>query len=409
MCKIILVSIGAEILKGSTLNTNVHFLSGLLAKRGYQVVHHLVVNDEGAEMIKGIEWAFEGVDVVITTGGLGPTCDDLTKRMAVNYMGYELELNQEVADDLKGRFGAIPSIEEQAQQPKGALLLKNRVGTASGMVMEKGEKRLALLPGVPTEMKAMAQSELLPWLEREFPLSDQYETAEFYLSMKNESEVDPFLRELSEQAPHIEMGIYPAYGTLTVRFSSRQGLGDIPEEFRKCYEPYIYESLDGTIQGAIQQLLISKGKTLVTAESCTGGAISSKLTSIAGASEYFLGGIVSYSNEMKCSILGVAHETLDAHGAVSRETAIEMAQGALEVSGADYAISVTGIAGPGGGTAVKPVGLVFGAICGRGGLIDGGKIPCRSSAPRSVIVEKVSNYLLAALYRRIQFDQGSFK
>ncbi|MCF7852941.1 MAG: CinA family nicotinamide mononucleotide deamidase-related protein [Simkaniaceae bacterium] len=407
MPRVIIAAIGDELLKGKTLNSNAHFLSHLLTEEGFEVQGHVTSKDAPKSIRSMLEWGFQQANVVISTGGLGPTCDDLTKAIASEYMGYSLQFNPDVAQEIQGRLGSSPSIQNQATLPEGAPLLKNNLGTAYGMVLEKKGKLLILMPGVPPEMKAMAKSALIPFLVGRFPPIEKGYQQTFYLTMREENQVDPFLRTLSLQYPHVSIGIYPAYGHLTVRFSSKEGIDKVCDAFEKEFEEYLYDSEDGTIEGALYQLMTEKKQSLAVAESCSGGTIAAKITRLAGASDYFVGGVVSYSNEMKMKALGVLYETLMRYGAVSRETVIEMAKGALKLTGADYALAISGIAGPSGGSDEKPVGTVFGAIAHRNGEIDAGLIPLRLKNERALIIETASNLILGMLYRKVRYGKRS--
>ncbi|MDN3504414.1 MAG: nicotinamide-nucleotide amidohydrolase family protein [Rhabdochlamydiaceae bacterium] len=399
MSRLVLVAIGNEILKGFTLNSNIHFLSTLLTKEGFEVETHITVSDHPDEIIK----AFKMGDIIISTGGLGPTLDDLTKEIAAKFMDKKLIYSEQVACDIKARFGDIPSIKNQAMMPLDSHYLKNSIGTAFGICMENNGKHLILMPGVFREMILMAQNELIPYLKTVIKIKKKNQV-EFHLTHKIESNIDPFLREPSDKFPAVEMGIYPHRAQLTVRFSSTDSLDLISTLFIDEFETFIFDSEDGSIEMALHDLMIKKGLTLSTAESCTGGTISSKITRISGASDYFLGGVVSYTNDVKMKVLGVNPATLRDFGAVSHECVKQMASGARSLCSSDYAIAISGIAGPNGGSEEKPVGLVYFAIASESGC-EAFTVPIKIRTDREVVIELTSNYVLGALYRRVKFGQ----
>lgn len=402
MPRVVLITIGNEILKGHTLDTNVHFLSQKLSELGVKIVSRITTSDDVTTLKNTLKSALTLADWVVCTGGLGPTCDDLTKQVAADLMGEELVYHEEVACDIQKRFGDIPSIKEQAMLPKGAELFPNLLGTAYGIVLKKQNHRLILLPGVPTEMEQMAEKELFPFLIKQMPPYHR-QTKELYLTQKNEGQVDPFLRLLQNRYPAVNIGIYPHYGYLIVRFESEQPLEPIIADMHSEFKEYIYSSQDGSIEGAVHECMSSKGLTLSLAESCTGGRIAAKLARIPGASEYFLGSIVSYSNQVKQDMLHVSQSTLSKFGAVSLECVEEMARGAQRLMHSEYALAVSGIAGPTGGSVEKPVGTVYFALA-IADRVYAKQVPMKNFNHREVILEMVSNYVLGALYRRVEYD-----
>lgn len=369
-----ILTIGNEILSGRILNTNSQFLSKLLSQHGYKVVSHLAILDDLEVIKEAAEEIVKQVDIVITTGGLGPTCDDKTKE-------------------------ALLSVFFE----RGALA--NSLGTAPGLILQKGEKYLFSLPGVPQEMKQMAEHQLLPFLIEHVREEEAYVEKLYSLAFHNELEIDPFLRSLKG----IEVGIYPNYGYLSVSLAAR---GKSKEEarakldkplvqFEEQFSRYLYAAEDGKLETALCQLFCERGLTLSTAESCTGGLIASTLTKVPGASNYFLGGVVTYSDPQKETLLKVKKETLKKKGAVSKEVVEEMAKGALALFGSDYAIAVSGIAGPGGGTKEKPVGTVWGAIAKKGEQVEGKLLDLKVRKSRELIQIESTNQLLGFLYLKV--------
>lgn len=405
-----ILTIGDEILEGQTLNTNAAFLGAALSDRGYLVQGQRVLPDDPEEIRRGFAEALERSAFVIATGGLGPTIDDLTKGIAADYFNKPLQIDSALYAELLKRYPDSDAVKNQALVPEGAMILPNRIGSASGLLLLSGQERgsLLLLPGPPREMEPMFLEEAIPLLEARFPLRHPPKTLRFSLCLLNELDLDPILREIRTEDPDAEIGIYPSYGTLQVRLrvSDRfERLKLWAERIREAFPTHLF--FEPTIAAALHHLLIEKKLTLALAESCTGGAISARLTSMEDASQYLLGSMVVYSNEWKKNFLGVKEETLKNHGAISREAVIEMVQGLFETTGADTAIAVSGIAGPAGGSSDKPIGTVYIAVGERGGPIDAGKLP-RILRSRSSVIEYAVQASLSALYRNIAYNAKSF-
>ncbi|MEM1283415.1 MAG: CinA family nicotinamide mononucleotide deamidase-related protein [Chlamydiota bacterium] len=403
--KVEIVAIGSEILSGFTINTNAAFISQELLKQGINTHYHTIVSDDGNALRKALKEALERSDIVITTGGLGPTCDDLTRSVAADLFDSEFVHYPEIEEDLEKRYGKkLVSARDQATLPVKAEIIKNSLGTASGLLFSKKKKSLFLLPGVPPEMREMFSQSVLPKIVSKLPLENRKVSIWLYFMFLFESQVDPVLRRLHEQYPQIEMGIYPDRGLITVHLAGfdeeRSALEICQKELLKEFGNYQYKSPSGSIEEAVHILFSTQGLTLVTAESCTGGAIASRLTALSGASQYFLGGMITYSNQMKTNLLGVSEQSLEDHGAVSEEVVMQMAEGAINRTGAEYGIAVTGIAGPNGGTKEKPVGTVWAAIAGKNidtisWLIQGRK------ASREMVVNYTVNTVLGRLYHTV--------
>ena len=363
-----IVSIGDEVLSGLTVNTNAAYLSRELIERGYSIRRHTVLKDDIDVIRVGLQEAMLRSKIVIATGGLGPTIDDLTRQ------------------------AAMPLFNETPVE------LKNHLGSAPGAFGDG----LILLPGVPREMEKMFSEEALPLLEKRYPVEKRYYVRRFTLCLLRELEVDPFLRKL--QAPGLEIGIYPSYGSLQIVLKS---LHPVDEHVRKIQEHFpTFFVGDMKMENAVHQELIARGKTLCLAESCTGGALAARLAAVPDASLFFSGSIVAYSNGWKERFLGVRHDTLSRHGAVSKETVEEMIQGLLEETECDYAVAVSGTLGPKGGTAKKPVGTVFIAIAKRGETIDVGRL--NAPQDRKGGIEFTVQTALGALWRRIVHNTATF-
>jgi nicotinamide-nucleotide amidase len=389
------------------INSNSSHISAALAKIGLKVSRHTVLPDEYPVLKGGLQDALERSDIVITTGGLGPTLDDITRSVAADIFSSDFSVNQEVYIDLLDRFGSkLSSIEDQATVPVKAFILKNRVGTAPGFLFEENGKCLILMPGVPLEMLPMLDKEVIPYLEKKLQGKNKVFTEKIYFALLTENTLDPSLRQIKEKYPEMDIGIYPGYGVLTVvlRNNDKLVLSTVKQQLIDVFPTYVFESKLGKIEEALSDLIRDEGSTLSFAESCTGGLLAHKITLLPGASDFFLGSIVAYSNKLKENVLHVSPSTLDTQGAVSAETVKEMLKGLFEITQSDYGIAVSGIAGPSGGSKDKPVGTVWAAI---------GK---RAEAPevfvmhfqgvRETILLTAANRLIALLYRKIKFGSS---
>ena len=370
-----IISIGNELLIGDTINTNASWIGQYLTELGFQVSRVYTISDDLKEIKKTITQAMHDGDVVICTGGLGPTHDDITKVAALELFNAELVLNEEVLDHVKGMFRKrnIPfssSNYGQAEVPDNAEVLFNKAGTAPGMWFNNDDAYLAMLPGVPYEMKHLMRTGVTSKLKGAFGdlgvlISKYIKTAgigESTLSDHHIGDLSDFLND------DLKLAFLPSPGSVTLRLNARGADQQSAEEKMQLLSDRIYERAGSFIFGegkeykleeAIGKELLAREWSISTAESCTGGLISNLLTDIPGSSGYVKGSIVAYSNEVKEDVLGVSSDDLDTVGAVSKEVALQMAKGVAEHLGTDIGISTTGVAGPGGGTAEKPVGLVW--------------------------------------------------
>lgn len=333
-----IVAIGNEVLSGMVVNSNAAYLSERLEHEGWKVDRHTVLPDDPGRITLELQEALGRCLCVIATGGLGPTLDDITLPCAENIFDTKPE--------------KIP----------------NLVGSAPGLVFQADRKTLILLPGVPQEMQSMFEHTILPFLRKMFPIQNICVHKIIHLCLVNENEIDPLIRELKVLYPKINFGIYPGYGVLTVKLSSydESCLEKAETRIKQVFERHLFNSQSGKIEEAIHEWFINHKQTLACAESCTGGLIASKITALAGSSNYFLGSLVTYSNTLKEHVLGVSAETLKSKGAVSLETVHEMVEGLLKATGADWGVAVSGIAGPTGGTPEKPIGTIWYAIKEKG-------------------------------------------
>ena len=373
--KAYLITIGDEILLGQILDTNSRYMAVALARRGIDTVAMQSISDEPQVIRAAVETALKQSDVVLMTGGLGPTKDDVTKKTLADYFGTELVFNEQVYTWVEEVLANYPRAhlnqynKSQALLPKNCTPLRNQKGTASGMWFEQKGKILISLPGVPFEMEQLMTDEVLPRLEKRLA-GDlvRYKTLTVFDVLESELALE--LSEFEQQLPpHIKLAYLPSPGFVRLRLTSK-GKAPLEEEWKKL-NVLLSGKRVAQVEEKAENYFISEiakaGVTVATAESCTGGNIAHLITQVPGASAYFLGGIVSYANEVKINVLGVSAQDLQKYGAVSEAVAVQMAQGARQVTGADWAVSTTGIAGPDGGTPQKPVGTVWIAVAGPGG------------------------------------------
>ena len=373
----VILTIGDEILLGQILDTNSRYMARELAALGAQTVEMRSVADEKDAIWHAVDEALRRADAVFVTGGLGPTKDDLTKKVLADYFGTELALNAEVYAWLEEMFASNPQRfndynKSQAWLPKACVPLRNLKGTASGMWFEKDGKVLVSLPGVPFETEYLFPAEVLPRLKEKFHnlllryrMVTVYDIPEAALAMK----LAEFEKTLSK---NLSLAYLPSVGFVRLRLTAKdeavEQLDARFEDLLKALSGLSYEEQQGqTPEEEIAHRLRQLGQTVACAESCTGGNIAHLITSVPGASAYFLGGIVAYSNDVKKRILGVHADDLEKYGAVSEPVAVQMAQGALRATGAQWAVSTTGVAGPDGGTPEKPVGTVWIGVAGSNG------------------------------------------
>ena len=365
-----ILCIGTELLLGDIVNTNAAYLARELASLGINVYHQSVTGDNSERLKESIELALSKSDLVITTGGLGPTYDDISKEIAAELFGCKLVLHKESMEMMEAFFAKLgrPMTEnnkKQAMMPEGAVVFLNHNGTAPGFALQKQGKTIIMLPGPPREMTVMFQESTKPFL---IGLSDgMLVSSTIHIFGMGESSVEQKLKALMESSTNPTLAPYAKEGEVQLRVTAkakneteaRELIEPMIEKVREVLGEFIYGIDVGDLQTALVQELSSKGLKIATAESCTGGLISKRITEVSGSSEVFGYGACTYANEAKIKLLNVKPETLERFGAVSPQTAQEMAEGIRRLSGADIGISTTGIAGPTGGTDEKPVGLVY--------------------------------------------------
>lgn len=366
----VILSTGDELTTGKVVDTNSAFIADRLFTVGVKVAAVLKVGDDREKLLWAMHQGSELGDIIIGTGGLGPTADDLTTELVAEFLGRKLITNQAVADALKQRFEAraiawTPNNLKQACFPEDAIIIPNPVGTAPGfrVTMRQG-KSLIWLSGVPREMIAMFNETVMPWITTERGKDSEIFSCTFKIHGLTESKLDDLVKPV-DLGPQDKLSFRAHYPDLTLRLTARGGKGQEKgfvercKQIRRILGTYIYAEGDVALEEKVGQLLMEKNQTLALAESCTGGLISHRITRIAGSSAYYYGGAVTYSNEAKVKFLGVKPATLEKYGAVSEQTALEMSRGIREKTGASVGLSVTGIAGPSGGTPEKPVGTVW--------------------------------------------------
>ncbi len=375
--RIEIVNTGSELMLGRVLNTHQQWLCRQLADRGYVVHRQFAVDDSGPAIQEAVREALAVADLVITTGGLGPTSDDRTRDMIAQLLGRKLREDATVLQHIEQFFFVrkrpLPaSTRVQALVPEDAIVLPNAHGTAPGLMLEVARDNLTgkrawlvMLPGPPRELHPMFLNQVLPFVEERLPLEEPFVCRTLKSTGLGESMVEEKIA--AQVQPLIEAGLEVGYcartGEVDVRLAAHgpeaaARTARAVQIVRGLLGGYIFGTEDDQLEGVIVRLLTERRQTVALAESCTGGFIAHRLTNVPGASVVFLGGLVTYSNQSKLNLLGVRSATLAEHGAVSEETAREMAEGARVELGADYALAVTGIAGPTGGTPAKPVGTV---------------------------------------------------
>ena len=379
-----LLTIGDEILIGQIVDTNSPWMSRELNLRGMAVSGKSSVGDTRQAIIDGIEHAASRADVVIMTGGLGPTKDDITKKTLAEMFGSEMAFHAETYQQIESYFVKVgrptpPAMRDQATLPEKAVILRNKVGTAPGMWFENKGKIYISLPGVPFEMEYLMTAEVLPRLQQRFQ-SQPIVHRTLLTAGEGESNIAKRIEAFEDALPpQIKLAYLPALGQVRLRLSGAWDGAPTPDaeaqmialveskkaELQALIPDLVYGEEKETLEEVVGKILIAQDKKFGTAESCTGGYVAHLITSVPGSSAYFPGSVVSYSYEMKEKLLNVRHKTLQHFGAVSEETVREMALGALDTLGLDISLAISGIAGPGGGMPEKPVGTVWMAVSDR--------------------------------------------
>lgn len=409
-----LLSVGTELLLGEIVNTDAQFLGEELSSLGINVYYQTVVGDNKERLTQALKMALSRADIVITSGGLGPTPDDLTKEVIAECMGKTLLFDQTSYDAMAAYFARVgrhmtENNKKQAMLPEGCIILPNHHGTAPGCIIEKDQKTVVMLPGPPTELTKMYLESVKPYLRRK---TDHILYSRVYrIFGVGESAVAQKLAELMEKSQNPTVAPYAKTGEVHLRVTAackdeREGeqlIDRVDGLIRRDFGEFVYSTNGNSMAEETVRLLKEQKFTVSAAESCTGGLFAKQITDVPGASSVLGASFITYSNEAKNTVLDVLEQTLKEHGAVSPETAREMAQGARLKSGADFGIGITGIAGPDGGSDQKPVGLVYVAIAdGRDIQVKELRLNGTRDAVRSVTCLHAFDLLRRKILQKIQ-------
>ena len=408
------ITIGDEILYGHILDTNARFISQSLAEAGIPAAYLTSCGDSLSAIQKCLAIALKRAEVIVVTGGLGPTHDDVTREAVAGFYRKKLVFHSPTFKRIQRQFRArkitlTPSNRRQAYIPQGANALKNTVGNAAGFIIKKGRSICAVMPGVPREMKVMTQKGLLPYLKK---ISKGETITHHTIRTFGIGESSLFEKISKLKVPQsVSVAYLPRYTGVDVRLTVsinryRRLLQKVRREVSSLIKEYIYGKNQETLEQIIGTILKKKGQTLAIAESCTGGLIGDRITSVPGSSRYFKLGVVAYSNQAKSAILGVPQSTLQKYGAVSEETALAMAQGVKKAARAGIGIATTGIAGPGGASKGKPVGMVcIGLSLPRGKQITG---TYYSRGNRNINKTRFAQAALFGLFQQLKGGTGGY-
>lgn len=365
-----IISIGTEILLGDIVDTNSQYLAGKLTNYGFDIHFISSVGDNRKRVFESIKQATERSDIVITTGGLGPTDDDITREIISEVTGKKLQLDTVLLKDLEDlfkhrKYKMTKNNKKQAYLPDGAISLKNELGTAAGILLEMNDVVIIAMPGVPREMKNIFENEVIPYLKNKNYEIIRSKTLNFF--SVGESSLEMKVKDILDKQVNPTLALLAGTAEVKIRITAKGNsekevfklIEDAEKEIRDRVGEYIYGTDDQGFPKIVGEMLSKNKLSISLAESCTGGLVGNRITDIPGSSQYFKGGIMVYSNQAKIEQLGVKKETLKKYGAVSKNTAEEMAVNIRGIMKTDIGVSITGIAGPGGGTEEKPVGLVY--------------------------------------------------
>jgi nicotinamide-nucleotide amidase len=367
-----IIAVGSELLGPARTETNSLFVTGELNRLGILVRRKWVVGDRDEDLREALGLALGRSQVVVISGGLGPTHDDITREVVADHLGRRLLCDTRILEQLERRFARVglqmtENNRRQAMVPEGAVILKNPQGTAPGLMLREGARLVFLLPGPPRELYPMMSNQVISLLQANLPVQPQY-FRQLSVASEAESRVDSLARPIYKDYPQIETTILASPGIVELHFwwrgepqeeEARTQLSRLAERVKEALGASVFAESDVRLEEVLGQKLRASSLSLSTAESCTGGLVGKLLTDLPGSSDYYRGGVVCYSNDLKIGLLGVQEKTLAEHGAVSQEVALEMARGVRVVTQSDLGLSVTGVAGPGGGTPEKPVGLIY--------------------------------------------------
>lgn len=369
-----IISIGDEILIGQIVNTNAAYIGDKLFSAGFPVEKTIVIGDEENILLEELKDSMDKYDITIITGGLGPTHDDITKPTLIKFFDDKYISDEKVLEHVKNIFRRrnikMPAVNiAQALIPSRSIVIWNESGTAPGIMFEENGKIIIAIPGVPFEMKALIDNEIIPLLRKKFlsDVSKVYLHKTLLTTGTGESTLNEMLGDINEIIGDSKLAFLPSVTGVRLRINAeaesepeaQQKIISIEKKIRAKIQDFVFGVNDENLESVIGKILKGKKQSLSVAESCTGGKISSRIVSVPGSSEYYIGGVCVYSNIEKIKLLNIKEDTLSKYGAVSEQTAIEMAEGVREIMKTDYSVSTTGIAGPSGGSEDKPVGLVW--------------------------------------------------
>ncbi len=407
MSRAVILTIGDELLIGQTIDTNSAWIGEKLNGLGIEIVEKIAISDTEAGIISGLKRAIEKADIILVTGGLGPTKDDITKKVLADYFGMGMRFDDPTYKRIKNLFArwgrsTTEAHKEQCFMPDGATLLENKMGTAPGMLFDYDEKKIISMPGIPYEMKYIMENSVLPLLKES---SDNQVIFHHTILTAGEGEsriADKIESVINRFPEHISIAYLPNLGSVKLRLTAigeneKEVEGEVhsfSKEIENILGDLVYGYGKETLSGKIGSIALEKGLKIGTAESCTGGMVSSKIVQTPGSSAYFQGSVITYSNELKNKILGVKMDTLERYGAVSEQTVKEMVFGANNYLGVDVSVAISGIAGPSGGSKEKPVGTIW-IACGNVSKIDTLKLLAGKNRQKNI--EYASNYALNVL------------
>lgn len=413
----IIISIGNEILFGKTINTNASFIADQLYAIGIEVQKVITIADDKEQISNTLKAAFSEADLVVMTGGLGPTKDDITKQVICDYFEVGQSIDEKTLQEITVMFERRGFIlneinRMQASIPNGSIPLSNKNGTAPGLWIEKGDQILVAMPGVPFEMKAIVEREMIPLLKKRYDKNHSVIHKEIVTAGIGESALSELVEQWELALPkHITLAYLPSPGKLMLRLTGRsekdkepllnQELENQIDQLKLIAKKHIISDHNESLEEVIGKILIQKRAKMAVAESCTGGYLSHLITAVPGASRYFEGSIVSYSNEVKKGILNVRELNLKKHGAVSEYVVNDMAINTMGLFDVDYTISISGIAGPDGGTPEKPVGTVWIAVANPTKVV-AEKFTFGVEGGREVIIQRAARTALYMFYKLLK-------
>jgi len=410
-----IITIGDELLIGQVVDTNSAWMAKILNDNGFKVVRKVTIGDEAEDIVKAVDDARKKVSVVLITGGLGPTKDDITLKTLCRYFGSTLRFSDEVYANIERLFmknGRVMNelTRNQAMVPDKATVIQNDMGTAPCTWFEQNGGVLVSMPGVPYEMKWLMENEIVPRLKKKFNRDLYIKHQTCMVTGYSESALALKLSDFEDNMPSfVKLAYLPQSGIIRLRLSAyfedkivaEEAVTSLTKQLEELLEGNIIVEEDKPLEVLVGEYLRSKNLTVGTAESCTGGLIASKLTSVPGSSDYYLGSIVSYANEVKQCLLGVSESDLKVYGAVSRQVVEQMAKGALTALNCDYAVSTSGVAGPGGGTPEKPVGTIWIALAKKDKVISK-EYRFAIATTRENNIQRATNFALLMLLEELR-------